>query len=55
MTENRRKIGEIRIEFNFTQNEYTEKQKKLVGYCVKTCHVALSLHESVNQNVRLVF
>jgi putative redox protein len=55
MTEKPRKIGEIRIEFDFTHNDYTDKQKKILEYCVKTCPVALSLNESVYQNVRLLF
>lgn len=55
MTENPRKIGEIKIEFDFSMNEYTEKQKKILEYCVKTCPVALSLNESVVQNVKLNF
>jgi putative redox protein len=55
MTESPRKIGEIRIEFNFTGKEYSEKQKKILDYCVKTCPVALSLNESVFQNVTLLF
>ncbi|HEX7494575.1 MAG TPA: OsmC family protein [Bacteroidales bacterium] len=55
MTDNPRKIGEIRIEFDFTGNDYNDKQKKLLEYCVKTCPVALSLNESVFQNVVLKF
>jgi putative redox protein len=55
MTDNPRKIGEIRIEFDFAGKEYTEKQKKVLNYCVKTCPVALSLDESVFQNVTLLF
>lgn len=55
MTENPRKIGEIKIEFDFTAREYTDKQKKLLEYCVKTCPVALSLNESVFQNVKFKF
>jgi putative redox protein len=55
MTENPRKIGEIRIEFDFTANEYSDKQKKILDYCVKTCPVALSLSESLFQNVTLKF
>jgi putative redox protein len=55
MTENPRKIGEIRIEFDFTSMDYTDKQKKILKYCVKTCPVALSLNKSVFQNVRLSF
>jgi len=55
MTDSPRKIGEIRIEFDFTFNDYTIKQQKLLEYCVKTCPVALSLSKSVNQNVILLF
>jgi putative redox protein len=55
MTEAPRKIGEIKIDFDFTGNEYTDKQKKILEFCVKTCPVALSLNESVFQNVRLLF
>ena len=55
MTDSPRKIGEIKIEFDFTGNDYTDKQKKILEYCVKTCPVALSLNESVFQNVKLNF
>jgi uncharacterized OsmC-like protein len=55
MTENPRKIGEIRIEFDFTANEYTDKQKKILDHCVKTCPVALSLNDAIFQNVTLKF
>jgi putative redox protein len=55
MADNPRKIAEIKIEFDFTANSYSEKQKKLLDYCVKTCPVALSLHGSVSQNVVLKF
>jgi putative redox protein len=55
MTEKPRKIGEIRIEMDLSGHDYTEKQKKILEYCVKTCPVSLSLHESVIQNVTLKF
>jgi putative redox protein len=55
MTDNPRKIGEIKIEFDLKGHQYTEKQKKILEYCVKTCPVALSLNESVFQNVKLNF
>ena len=55
MTESPRKIREIRIEFDFSANSYTDKQKKILEYCVKTCPVALSLNDSVFQNVTLNF
>jgi uncharacterized OsmC-like protein len=55
MTDSPRKIGEIRIEFDMTANEYTDKQKKILDHCVKTCPVSLSLNGSVFQNVTLKF
>lgn len=55
MTEAPRKIGEIKIEFDFTGNTYTDKQKKILDYCVRTCPISLSLKESVFQNVTLKF
>ena len=55
MAENPRKIGEIKIEFDFTGKEYSDKQKKILDYCVKTCPVSLSLNESILQNVTLLF
>ena len=55
MTEKPRKIGEVRIEFDFTGHAYTDKQKKILDSCVKTCPVALSLNDSVFQNVTLLF
>jgi putative redox protein len=55
MTESPRKIGEIKIDFDFTGHEYSDKQKKILEYCVKTCPVALTLNESVYQNVTLHF
>ena len=55
MTDNPRKIGEIRIEFDFTSHDYSDNQKKILDYCVKTCPVALSLNKSVFQNVKLLF
>jgi putative redox protein len=55
MTDSPRKIGEIKIEFDFTGNTYTDKEKKILEYCSKTCPVALSLNDSVNQNITLLF
>jgi putative redox protein len=55
MTDKPRKIGEIKIEFDFTGHSYTEKEKKILDYCVKTCPVALTLNEAVFQNVTLLF
>jgi uncharacterized OsmC-like protein len=55
MAENPRRIGEIRIEFDLTGQEYSDKQKKILEYCVRTCPVALSLNANLNQNATLRF
>lgn len=55
MSDKPRKIAEIRIEFDLTANSFTDKQKKILDHTVKTCPVALSLHESIIQNVTLKF
>jgi uncharacterized OsmC-like protein len=55
MSDAPRKIAEIKIDFDFTGNDYTDKQKKILSYCVKTCPVSLTLNESVFQNVTLIF
>jgi putative redox protein len=55
MAENPRRIGEIKVEFDFTGRDYTDKQKKILDYCVRTCPVALSLREELKQNVTLHF
>jgi putative redox protein len=55
MSENPRKIGEIKIDFDFGENIYSDKQKKILDHCARTCPVALSLNESVFQNIRLNF
>jgi uncharacterized OsmC-like protein len=48
-------VGEIKIEFDFNGLVFTDKQKKILEYCVKTCPVALSLNENLIQNIKLNF
>lgn len=55
MSDSPRKIREIKIDFDLSGNDFTDKQKKILEHCVKSCPVALSLHESVFQNVSLNF
>jgi putative redox protein len=55
MADNPRKISEIKIEFDLTANRFTERERKILDCCVKTCPVSLSLNESVIQNVTLLF
>ncbi len=55
MADSPRRIGEIVIDLDFTMRDYTDKQKKILDYCVRTCPVAQTLHPSVVQNVKLLF
>lgn len=55
MADNPRRVGEVVIEMDFTMNDYTEKQKKIIDLCARTCPVAQTLHPSVVQNVKLIF
>jgi len=48
-----RRIAEIIVELTFPAGNYSEKEKKILEYVVKTCPVALSLHPDVKQNIRL--
>jgi putative redox protein len=50
-----RRIGEIIVELTFPAGTYSEKEKKILEYVVKTCPVALSLHPDVKQTVTLVY
>ncbi len=48
-----RRIAEIIVELTFPAGNYSEKEKKILEYVVKTCPVALSLHPDVKQNIKL--
>jgi putative redox protein len=50
-----RSIAEIIVELTFPPENYSDKQKKILEYVVKTCPVALSLHPDVKQSVKLVY
>jgi len=49
-----RKVKEIRVEINFNSN-FTDLQKRIIERAAKTCPVALSLHESINQKIDFVY
>ncbi|MBM3404559.1 MAG: OsmC family protein [Bacteroidetes bacterium] len=54
MTDNPRRIGEVIIDISFPR-DYTDKEKAILEYCVKSCPVAKSLHPEVKQTVRLMY
>lgn len=39
-----RRVGEVHIKFNFPDNNYSEKEKKIIENAAKTCPVAKSIH-----------
>ena len=46
-----RRIGEIKIDFYFPKNNYSDKEKRLIEHAAKTCPVAHSLHPELKQNI----
>ena len=51
MAENPRRIAEIKLEFHFPKNNYSEKEKKIIEHCAKTCPVAQSLHPDLKKTM----
>lgn len=47
-----RRIGEVIVELNFPNNNYSESEKKLLEAVAKTCPVAKSLHPDLKQNIQ---
>jgi putative redox protein len=51
MASDPRRVGEIKITFNFPKVDYTEKQKVILERAAITCPVAKSLHPDLLQSV----
>lgn len=54
MAANPRRIGEIKIEFQFS-GDYTDQQIRLLEHAARTCPVSLSLSENLVQSFNFVF
>jgi putative redox protein len=50
-----RRVGEVRIDLNFPDVVYSEKQKRIIRAAAETCPVALSLHPDLKQKVSFIF
>ncbi len=50
-----RRIAEIVVKITFPHDHFTEKERKILEYCVKNCPVALSLHPDLKQTVTLSY
>ncbi len=55
MSENPRRVAEVKIEFDFSMLDLKEDQKELLRSLVKVSPVPLSLHDNTMQNVSIKF
>ena len=51
MAENPRRVGEVIVEFDFPENNYSVKEKGIIENAAKTCPVAKSLHPDLKQTL----
>jgi len=47
-----RRIVEVILDFNFPDNNYTDKVKKIIENCAYTCPVAKSVNAELKQTIR---
>ncbi|GDX52546.1 stress-induced protein OsmC [Bacteroidota bacterium] len=52
MTNNPRKISELHLNFYFTENNYSEKEKAILENAARTCPVILSLHPDIKLDLQ---
>jgi len=50
-----RRIIEIILEFDFPENNYSDKEKKIIEQCTQNCPVGKSLHPDLKQTIKLNF
>lgn len=55
MSENPRRVAEVKIEYDFTMCKLDDKQKKILQALVKVSPVPLSLHPETIQNISIKF
>lgn len=55
MSENPRRVAEVKIEYDFTMCNLNNEQKKILQGLVKVSPVPLSLHDETKQNVTIKF
>ncbi len=51
MESNPRRVGEVKVEFRFPKNNYSEKEKKFIEKAAFTCPVNLSLHPDLKKTI----
>ncbi len=55
MSENPRRVAEVKIEFDFTMCTLADKDKRILEKLVKVSPVPLSLHDETKQTVSIKF
>lgn len=55
MSDNPRRVGEIKVDFYFPDNKYTDKQKTIIRNVALTCPVSKSLHPDIKQTISFNF
>ena len=50
-----RRVGEIHIKITFPNNNFDEKQRKMLENAAHTCPVAKSLHPDIKQEIEFIF
>ncbi|MDA3867251.1 MAG: OsmC family protein [Salinivirgaceae bacterium] len=55
MSENPRRVAEVKVEFDFSMCNLNEKQQKILSALVKVSPVPLSVHADLKQTVSLKF
>ncbi len=55
MASDPRRIGEIVVKLYFPDNNYSDKERKLIEHISRTCPVALSLHPDVKQTIEIIY
>lgn len=51
MESNPRRVSEVKIEFTFPKNNYSEKEKKFIEKAAYTCPVNISLHPDLKKTI----
>ncbi len=55
MASDPRRIAEIKIDFTFPKDNYSEKEKKIIENSARSCPVAKSLHPNLEQTLSFIY
>ncbi|MCP4551530.1 MAG: OsmC family protein [Bacteroidetes bacterium] len=55
MASDPRRIAEIKIDFTFPKDNYSEKEKKIIENSARACPVAKSLHPNLEQTLSFIY